>query len=320
MKIPWVGNNKGIWAALSSAFLLGFAPIFGKQAINLGFSPLAVAALRTSMAAGILFILLTIFKRSSLFIYPAGLLGCILAGAINGIGSLFYYLAIERLGVSIGQLLFSLYPVFLIMWFLIERTLPSRLTFLRLFLSIIGVILITSFKSLEIDWLGVGLMLAASCLYAVHLPINQRVLYDVPPPTVTLYTLLAMSAVTAPLALIFGSKIPSDVSAWQPLFFMTIVMVLSRLLLFMGVKHLGGIQTALLGISELLVSLLISYFWLGETLQPIQWVGSILLFISILLISAEKIRPETYRTQSTVLLRWLTPPDSPGRTPWGPDQ
>ena len=46
-------------------------------------------------------------------------------------------------------------------------------------------------------------MLGAAALYALHLPINQRVLYEVPAPTVTLYTLLAMSAVVVPAYLVF---------------------------------------------------------------------------------------------------------------------
>jgi len=46
------GRTEGIFSALSSAAFLGISPVFGKLAINLGFSPLAVAALRTSMAQG----------------------------------------------------------------------------------------------------------------------------------------------------------------------------------------------------------------------------------------------------------------------------
>ena len=81
------GQITGIGAALASALFLGLAPVFGKQAIMLGFSPLAVVALRTSMAAGLLLIIVAIFRRPYLFIYPAGLLGCGLAGALNGLGS-----------------------------------------------------------------------------------------------------------------------------------------------------------------------------------------------------------------------------------------
>ena len=83
-------KDRGIIAAMVSALFLGFTPVFGKQAILVGFSPFAVVALRTSMAAGLLLAILLIFKRQYLYIFSLGLLGCVLAGAINGIGSLFY--------------------------------------------------------------------------------------------------------------------------------------------------------------------------------------------------------------------------------------
>jgi drug/metabolite transporter (DMT)-like permease len=311
--------REGIWAALASALFLGFAPIFGKQAINLGSSPLAVVALRTGMAAALLLLLIALFRPAYLYIYPAGLLGCGLAGAINGLGSLFYYFALARLGVSVGQLLYSLYPVFLIIWFLIDRQPPGWLTYLRLGLSLFGVVLLTSARSIQIDWLGVLLMLVASCLYALHLPINQRVLYDIPAPTVTLYTLIAMSVVTVPFFLLFGRGALPTGAAWGPLLLLTLVTVLSRLTLFLGVKHLGGVQTALLGISELMVSIIVSHWWLNESLQPVQWAGAFLLCASIGLIAFEKIRSETHRSHSN-LLKWLRLPETPPEIPWGPDQ
>ena len=68
---------QGINAALISAFFLGLAPVFGKAAMGPDhFSALAVVALRTGMAALLLFLIMAIFERRFIFIYPAGLLGC----------------------------------------------------------------------------------------------------------------------------------------------------------------------------------------------------------------------------------------------------
>jgi len=306
-------NVTGIGAALSSALFLGMAPIFGKQAITAGFSPLATVALRTIMAAGVLLVIFLIFRRKYLFIYPAGLLGCGLAGAINGIGSVFYYLALGRLSVSVGILLYSLYPLFLVIWLVLDRQSPTRLTHLRIGLSLLGVILLTLTTSEKIDWIGVLLMLGASIMYAIHLPINQHVLYDIPAPTVTLYTLLAMSAIVVPTYLIFDRSLPAAGTNWLPILGLAFVTFASRLMLFLGVKHLGGIQTALLGLSELLVSLLVSFVWLHESFTLVQWAGAFLLVTSLILIGFEKIRPEERRTVGG-LLSWIR---SPG-IPWGP--
>jgi drug/metabolite transporter (DMT)-like permease len=305
----------GIRAALSSALFLGLAPIFGKQAINLGFSPLAVVALRTSMAALLLLVLVAFFRRPFLYIYPAGLLGCTLAGVLNGLGSLLYYFALERLTVSVGQLIYSLYPIFLVIWMVIDHQPPSLLTYLRMAVAFLGISFLTLSNSVQIDWIGVALMLGASIMYAIHLPVNQRVLYDIPAPTVTLYTLLAMSAVVVPAYLLFDRHLPSGSTSWLPIFALTLVTFFSRLMLFLGVKHLGGIQTALLGLSELFVSITVGHFWLHDVLNPYQWLGATLLGLSLMMIGFEKIQPERRRTQG--LLGWVRPPEISPEIPWG---
>ena len=179
-------RTKGIIAALTSAFFLGMAPVFGVRAMMLGMPPLAVVAIRTLLAAFLLFIIIAVFKRQYLYIYPAGLLGCLLAGWINGLGSLFYYSALGRLGAGVGQLLYSLYPLFVAFWLFLDHQTPSRLTIFRIGLAIPAVILLVQTGNDTIDIIGVIQMLIGSALYALHLPINQRVLYDMPPPTVTL--------------------------------------------------------------------------------------------------------------------------------------
>ncbi|HNM37415.1 MAG TPA: DMT family transporter, partial [Anaerolineales bacterium] len=188
-------NTAGILAAFSSALFLGMAPVFGKLAITEGFSPFAVVALRTGFAAGIMLLVMMLFYRQYLYIFPVGLIGCILAGAINGLGSLFYYLALERLDASLGQLLYSLYPFFVALWLILDHQPPSRLTIFRLALATIAVLLLTNVPDHPMDLTGVAMMIAAAVLYAMHLPINQRVLYEVPAPTVALYTLISMSAI-----------------------------------------------------------------------------------------------------------------------------
>ncbi len=310
-----LGRAKGIGAALSAAVFLGLAPIFGKQAFLLGFSPLLVVAVRTLLAALLLLILMVLFRRPFLYIYPAGLLGCGLAGAINGIGSILYYLALERLTASVGQLLYSLYPIFLAVWLALDFQPPSRITRLRMAIAMLGVLLLTYTQPAEIDWIGVALMLGASAMYALHLPINQRVLYDIPAPTVTLYTLLAMSMVVVPAYLVFDRSLVTASASWGPVLALTLVTFFSRLSLFLGVKHLGGMQTALLGLSELLITIVAGHLWLHENLLPLQWVGTAFLIISLVLIGWEKIAPEQRRRSGW--LKWLRPPGIPPDLTWG---
>lgn len=301
-------QRTGVLAALSSAILLGMAPVFGRWAILGGFSPLAVVATRTGLAALLVFLYLIAFKRQHLYIFPAGLLGCLLAGAINGLGSLLYYQALGSLPASLGQLLYSLYPLFVAIFSLLDRQAISRLTLLRVGIAAAAVFLLTRADGASAPLPAVLMMLGAAILYALHIPINQRVLYEIPAPTVTLYTLLAMSLVTVPFYFIFDRTPPAPGATWLPVILLTLVTFISRLMLFLGIKHIGGLQAALLGLSELFITLLLSRFLLEESLGPLQLLGAGILGISLILAALEKHGP-VKRHPKGGWLSWLHPPE-----------
>jgi drug/metabolite transporter (DMT)-like permease len=300
----------GIGAALASALFLGLAPVFGRAAITSGISPLLVVALRTGFAALLLLVIMAVFQRRFFYIFFVGLLGCLLAGAINGIGSILYYMALGRLPAGVGQMLYSLYPVFLALLLVLDHHRLSRLTLFRIAISALAVIFLTFSPGSGADLLGVLLMLGASALYALHLPINQRVLYEIPAPTVTLYTLIAMSAVVIPAYALFDRAAPPTGAAWGAVTALTLVTFLSRLTLFAGVKRLGGIQTAILGLAEVLVTLLFSHLWLGEELSPAQWIGAVLLALSLALVAVDRQPAENPRSHGG-WLSWLRAPEPP---------
>ena len=133
------GRITGINAALISAFFLGLAPVFGKAAMGADkFSPYAVVALRTAMAALLLFLIMAVFRRKFLYIYPAGLIGCALAGGINGIGSIFYYVGLSKLNASVAQMLYALYPFFVAIWLRFDHQSTSWLTYVRILIAFIS--------------------------------------------------------------------------------------------------------------------------------------------------------------------------------------
>lgn len=311
----------GVSAALASAFFLGLTPFFGKQAIQAGMPPLAVVALRTTLATLLLMLVLLVINRSYFYIYPAGLLGCTLAGAINGLGSLFYYNALGRIDASLGHLLYMLYPLFVALWLWLDHQPPTRVTALRLILILPGLFLLTRGNHGHIDLIGVAEMLVAAAFYGLHLPINQHVLYDMPAPTVTFYTLAAMSVVVTPAYLLSTSPsqwLPSltaaPANAWWAIGGLTLVTFLSRLTLFLGVKRLGGLQTALLGLGELVVALASTLVLLGERLSPAQALGAAILVLSLGLVAIE--RPTTARAGIKGWLGWINTRGMPSDLTW----
>jgi drug/metabolite transporter (DMT)-like permease len=233
-------------------------------------------------------------NRNALYIYPIGLVGCFLAGLVNGVGSLFYYAALSRLDASVGHMLYSFYPVFVALWLLLDHHPLRASTLVRLLVSVPAIYLLVRTGSKPVDLIGAAMMIGSAILYALHLIINQRVLYDVPAPTVTFYTLLSMSAVVVPVYLLMDRSLPvipaggSFVAIWWAPVGMALVTFASRLTLFMGVKHLGGLQTALLGLAELLVTVALAQWWLGESLTTGQWIGAGLMIVCLVSVGFDR--------------------------------
>lgn len=288
---PWRSTQaQGIAAALLSAFVSGLVPIFGKQAYEAGVAPFTLVMLRTVGAAAGLWLAHLIVWRKYIYIYPFALAACLTAGLINGLGSLLFYTSLKQLDASVSQLLFTLYLLFLTLFSWLDGYRISPLTLLRVGLALLAVFLLKwAGGAAAADWPAALMMIGAGAMYALHVFINQRTLYDVPAPTVTLYTLTGMAA-TVFVAYLVGGRpaLPAGQAAWTPVLLLTVVTLTARLTLFLGVKHLGGMQAVLINLGEALVTVVAAMLLLGEAFTPVQWLGAGVLAASLLLVTREQ--------------------------------
>ncbi|MFN3930001.1 MAG: DMT family transporter [Thermoflexus sp.] len=295
---------QGVLAALFSAIMLGGAPILAKLAYQEGADPTAVVILRTGLAALALWALYLIHPRwrRYLYIYPVGLLGCLAVGFTNALGSIFYYLGLYRLDAAVAHLIYSMYPVLVALMIRLNGEAIPGLTRLRILLASVGLLLLLGRFHGRPDLLGVFLVLLSSGFYALHVVLSQRVLYEMPAQTLTLYALTAMAAFTPIAGWVFGNAHPQvPTAALSPILAMAAVLMLSRLGMFMGVKRLGGAQTALLTVMEILVTVTLAVGLLGERLTPIQWVGASFMIASVVLVTREAPRAPLPRWRMPLL-------------------
>jgi drug/metabolite transporter (DMT)-like permease len=278
----------GVAITLFSAIIAAWNPIFGKVAYRAGMDPYTVVALRTTLAVALLWIIYLVRWRESIRIQWRDLLGCIGMGTVNGVGSLFYYTGLQRLDASLASLVYALYPIWVFIFLSSSGHAISRTAVGRLGLGLVGLYLITGPGSARLDSLGVMLMLASAAAYGWHLVLGQWVLADVDSRTVTLYVLTTM-AVVVDLARATGGGpfVPISTSGWEAVLSLGAVMAFSRLTIFAGLKRLGGVQTALLSITELLTTLLVAFIVLGERMSVTQWVGAAILITSVVLVRRE---------------------------------
>lgn len=289
-------HAQGVAAAFLTPVLLGVAPIFGKQAIGLGADPFTVAAVRTVIAVALLWVFYLIFMRKSIFIYPAGLLGCVVVGVVNGIGSLFYYSGLGLLDASLVQLLNGAYLVFAVLLSRIGGEKIDRRIALRVALASLALVMLTGFGHDAVNWLGVGLMLGSALMFAGTVILSQYVLYEMPPTTATLYILSTMAVIVVMVWAAVGNSLSSTVleAAFPPILILGVTTALSRLAMFASVAVFGSLRTAIVAVGEIAVALVLAYFVLGDRLTMLQVIGVGALIFSMLLIRSTDLLPRGF--------------------------
>jgi len=285
-----------------ASFFLGWAPILGKLALRSGVTPFTLVAFRTLVAALLIWLLFLILWRRDIVISWHALIGCISVGAVNGFGSLLYYTSLSRLDASRASLLNTLYPLWVVLFLFAAGQPLTRLTLARLSLSLLGMLLLTRVGPGEPDWLGLALMLASAATYGWHLVLGQWVLADVPSRTATLYVLTTMACVVGLARVLQGRPVePLSAAAWLPILALGLTTTLSRLAMFSALQRVGGVETSLVGLLELLVSLVLAFLLLGERLTLVQWAGAGLLVVSLILIARD---PGVRLAQGNLPLEW----------------
>jgi drug/metabolite transporter (DMT)-like permease len=280
----------GVIVTLLSCLLSGLAPILGKLAYQAGVEPITLVALRTALAAGLLWLFYLLFWRRYITINWHNLAGCVGMGVANGLGSLLYYNGLSRTDASLAHLLYSMYPFWVFIFLSAAGHTISSLSVVRLGLALVSVFLLTWQGGGLAEPLGVTLMIGAGALYAFHLVLGQWTLVDVDPRTVTLYGLTTMTVVVGIPYLLRGGMVeePISTAGWTAILLVAIFpTALARLLVFAGIRRIGGAQMALLGIAEPLVAVVLAFALLGERFSPQQWIGAALFLVSVLLIQRD---------------------------------
>lgn len=281
----------GIAAAFLAPMFMGFTPIFGRLTISTGVDAYTLAALRTCAAAAFLWICYLIFWRKYIYIFPAGLMGTFAVGMVNGLGSLLYYNGLLLLdNASITQLLNMTYIIFVMLLTAFLGRSISKLSIVRAGLALFGIYLLTMVGGTvgSVKIIGALLMIGSAFLFALHVILSQRVMFEMPAPTMTLYALTWMGLTVVIARLVYGYFFPLPTGpsmpvGWWYLGGLAFVTALSRLMLFTGVRQVGGLQALLLNMAEVGVTLLMGFLLLDETLTLIQWGGVVALVVSVLL-------------------------------------
>ncbi|HEX9979446.1 MAG TPA: DMT family transporter [Flavobacterium sp.] len=211
------------------------------------------------------------------------------AGTSTGLTSIFYYLAVKYIPVSIGIVLLmqTVWMGVLTEWIL-EKKRPSAMKLFAVAVVLIGTSLATNLidNSDKLDWRGLVLGLLAAASFTTTMFTANRVATGISSAQRSLYMLLGGGVVV----LFFALATQSTPFNYDIFYKWGIVLalfgtVIPPMLLNAGFPltgiGLGSIVSAL----ELPVSVLMAYFILGETVIFTQWLGIILIISAIVMMN-----------------------------------
>jgi drug/metabolite transporter (DMT)-like permease len=249
-----------------------------------GMTPTAMLAVRYLFASLLLAVTLRLAWREQLKIDRRGLAICLLAGAVNGFSTLAYFWGLSRMSASVSSMLFTVYPLMMLVILALRGERFTLRSGVRVLLGMGGVYLLVA-PGGQIDALGVLLVLLAAGTFALSLAIVQWYLPGYSSMTVSYYTTITVTAVASAFWLAQGAQwTPLSWQGWLALIFMTVVgTYLARVSMFKAVRGFGSFQMSLFSPLETLLTILWSMLFLGERLLPTQWMGGVLIILSMLL-------------------------------------
>ena len=212
-----------------------------------------------------------------------------LAGTSLGLTSLFYYLAVKYIPVSIGiVLLMQTVWMGVLLEALLTKTLPSGRKILAVVIVLIGTALATNLieKNIKLDWRGIAWGLLAAASFTTTMFTSNRVATHLSSAQRSLYMLLGGAIIVFAFAAApwTGSFNAGIFLKWGIILslFGTII---PAMLLNAGFPHTGIGLGSIVSSLELPVSVTMAFVLLHEKVTALQWFGISLIIAAIVIMN-----------------------------------
>lgn len=212
-----------------------------------------------------------------------------LAGTSLGMTSIFYYLAVKYIPVSIAiVLLMQTVWMGVLFEMILEKKRPSTQKIISVLIVLFGTALATNLiqSKVALDWRGIALGLLAAASFTTTMFTANRVATHISSAQRSLYMLLGGAVIVT------GFAIATQNTPFNFEIFMKWGIVLALFgtiippLLFNAGFPLTGIGLgSIVSALELPVSVLMAYVLLGEKVIFIQWIGIILIILAIVIMN-----------------------------------
>ena len=279
----------------------GFAAkgIFAKSLYASGWDFQAVLTTRALLALPLMWAwaLLTARPHARLNSDPRALAGAAVAGILcYYVGSLLDFRALMLIDAGVERVLLFAYPSMVVLLHaLIQRTLPTRRTWLSLACTYSGILLVVSgfdLRILSANLAGAGLVLVAALTYALYYLASDRLTRRIGSMPFALAALTASAlALALHYALTRGWPRTVHWTAHDAALMAGLVVfatVLPMVLTVEGVRRLGAPRAAVVSTVGPPTTIVLGALLLGEMLSGAQWAGVALIATGILVLELSR--------------------------------
>ena len=288
-------NNiiKGVFLVGLGATSYGMLATFVKLAYKEGFTTAEVTSSQFIYGIiGILIINLFQKKQAKTAVNKAtkkNIFQLMLAGTSLGMTSVFYYLCVKYIDVSIAivMLMQSVWIGVLLEWFL-DKKAPSKQKIFAVIIVLFGTLLATNLlnSSVEIEWKGLFFGFLAACSFTTTMFTANKIALGVSSAQRSLYMLLGGAIIVAGFAL-FTQTTPFNMEIFMKwgIILALFGTIIPLMLMNSGFPHIGLGLGSIVSSLELPVSVMMAYFILNETVIVSQWFGVLLIIFAIVIMN-----------------------------------
>lgn len=277
---------RGYIFATISAVSFGLIPLFILPIKQIGF-PMNTTLFYRFFFSSMMVGALMIYRKDNFKINLREASILMVLGLFYAFSSEFLFLGYDYLSAGIASTALFVYPVIvaLIMFFVYKEKL-SKMSAFSLALAFFGVIILCVKEgSLDINFIGLGIVLLSALCYALYMVIVNKARLPISGFKLSFYSMLFTSLYYLGKVGVNGETLmlPNYELLLNFLVFALVTTLVSSLALVYAIKSIGSTPTAILGALEPIIAVLISVLMFGEDFTVNLLIGIILILVGVIL-------------------------------------
>ena len=286
---------KGYLCVAAAAVMWASSGTAGKALFAEGITPFELVQVRVTLSSLLLAVAFGLCSRNLFRIRPIDLgYFFILGGIAMALVQVTYFYAISKIHVAAAIFIQYLAPIivaFFAISFWKERLTAAKL--LALFFSLTGCYLVVggySLQLLHMNRLGILSGLASAFCFAAYTLLGERGMHRYSPWTVIFYAFLfALISLHIFYQPFLYLRHVYTLKQWGWMFYISLVGTLLPFgLFFVGVNHIRSTRATITATLEPISAGFIAYLFLGESLEPLQILGGVLVVAAIVLLQLRR--------------------------------